>query len=216
MTKVQCFYDKKFGHITYNWNEKFCNYYKQCGHIILDFPTRPRNKSTEAFHLPLVLESLVLRPWPTPKSVQQMVLFALSTYWTFMVSQKISLNLDLLIFWPSTTWLVPLNIYKIFIVTLAPKIFRCSFPTMPPPPPPVNTSGGKRKNPSTSNLEDVREKKWKATTLPQVSAWSHVDKYLAFLSMKDGDNSQICFNFTNDWRWISAIFDIFSLVSTQS
>lgn len=50
MTKVQCFYDKKFGHITYNCNEKFCNYYKQCGHIILDFPTRPRNKSTEAFH----------------------------------------------------------------------------------------------------------------------------------------------------------------------
>ncbi|XP_058105435.1 uncharacterized protein LOC131248923 [Magnolia sinica] len=50
MRTVQCYSCKDYGHIAAHCAKKFCNYYKQKGHIIKECPTRPQNRPVNAYH----------------------------------------------------------------------------------------------------------------------------------------------------------------------
>ena len=50
MSKTQCYSCKKYGHIVPHCPHKFCNYYKQSGHIIKEFPIYPPPRSNKAYH----------------------------------------------------------------------------------------------------------------------------------------------------------------------
>ena len=49
MQTVHCFSYKEYIHIATNCTRKFCNYYKNSGHIIIECPTRPQNHSANAY-----------------------------------------------------------------------------------------------------------------------------------------------------------------------
>ncbi|KAF1879900.1 hypothetical protein Lal_00022804 [Lupinus albus] len=51
MRHIQCFSCKQFGHIAHSCNKKFCNYYKQQGHIISECPTRPPRPTQQILSL---------------------------------------------------------------------------------------------------------------------------------------------------------------------
>ncbi|KAG6468900.1 hypothetical protein ZIOFF_073595 [Zingiber officinale] len=86
--QMQCYNCKEFGHIARNCCKKFCNYYKQNGHIIKQCPTRPENRRGQAFQaaisdLTTISSTATIagtnQSFATLEMVQQMIITAFPT-----------------------------------------------------------------------------------------------------------------------------------------
>ncbi|CAD5183969.1 unnamed protein product, partial [Musa acuminata subsp. malaccensis] len=70
--QMQFYSCKEFGHISCNCGKKFCNYYKQNGHIIKDCPTHPENRRAQAFQAAVPYPNII-GPTSTTTSTNQSV-----------------------------------------------------------------------------------------------------------------------------------------------
>ncbi|RDX95271.1 hypothetical protein CR513_22236, partial [Mucuna pruriens] len=66
---VQCFCCKQFGHYASSCSKKFCNYCKNDGHTIKEFPTRPPRQIATTFTASI--NSFIPNSFPNPAPIQQ-------------------------------------------------------------------------------------------------------------------------------------------------
>ncbi|XP_047251591.1 uncharacterized protein LOC107840130 [Capsicum annuum] len=81
MIRTQCYSCKGYGHIASNCGRKFCNYYKQQGHIIIECLTRPQNRKVNAFQAGtngFTTENSSSGQVLTPEMVRQMIMLSFS------------------------------------------------------------------------------------------------------------------------------------------
>ena len=91
MHAVQCFSCKAFGHFSWDYPKKFCNYCKKQGHIISACPIRPERKQGTAYHASTTASGYVALPAASPivPLLAPTALENLTTFTSEMVQQMI-------------------------------------------------------------------------------------------------------------------------------